>query len=313
MPVQDLESFFEYLENYVSTENKILIVGDFNIPSFHDQSNDSVATLLNQFLALTNLAQLNKVLNDNGRILDLVLSNITDVAVMLHDSPPVKPDKHHPPLLIDILLRTPSTRNFPLCGINRKFNFKLCNFHELYSALFATDWEFLYKIDDTNDACLQFYNKIRVLLERYIPRTSSRKRYYPVWFSSDLKVLIRKKEKALKEYKKERHSQHKKTFDELRALIKHRKMLDFSTYLENVQSSIKNNPKELWSFVRKKKNTTRLPSNMTFKNRKLDNAQQIVNCFAEYFSDNFIINEKIDQNIGLSENNCYVDLYLISE
>ena len=166
MPVQDLESFFEYLENYVSTENKILIVGDFNIPSFHDQSNDSVATLLNQFLALTNLAQLNKVLNDNGRILDLVLSNITDVAVMLHDSPPVKPDKHHPPLLIDILLRTPSTRNFPLCGINRKFNFKLCNFHELYSALFATDWEFLYKIDDTNDACLQFYNKIRVLLER---------------------------------------------------------------------------------------------------------------------------------------------------
>ena len=54
-------------------------------------------------------------------------------------------------------------------------------------------------------------------------------------------------------------------------------------YLFEIQESITVNSNRFWTFIRKKKGSTRIPGLMNFNNQKLTTPEGIVNAFGEYF------------------------------
>ena len=109
------------------------------------------------------------------------------------------------------------------------------------------------------------------IFEQHVPKFGTRKKSFPPWFSGELKALIRCKERAFKSIK--RYGESRQVYNDLRARIKHQKTVDFNADMENVQTSIVTNPKELWSYIPRKKNTTRRPGKMNFNGMILDEAQ----------------------------------------
>ena len=85
------------------------------------------------------------------------------------------------------------------------------------------------------------------IFEQHVPKFGMRKKSSPPWFSGELKALIRCKERVFKNIK--RYGGSRQVYNDLRARIKRQKNVDFNAYMENVESSIVINPKELWSLV----------------------------------------------------------------
>jgi len=88
----------------------ILILGDFNIPSFETELSqrgkedlEPEAEALYDFLEVNNLISHNAVKNTNGKTLDLVLSDVLSTKVERILSLVSKEDLHHPSL--DVILQ----------------------------------------------------------------------------------------------------------------------------------------------------------------------------------------------------------------
>nr|CAH7748761.1 unnamed protein product [Callosobruchus chinensis] len=98
----DLEYFLDQLLllNFLSNDH-VIVVGDFNIPSFVVDETEPKLNILKNFMEVSDLEQYNNVRNTNDRLLDLILSNI-NCHVQRDSSPPlVKEDRHHPSLTLE--------------------------------------------------------------------------------------------------------------------------------------------------------------------------------------------------------------------
>ncbi|XP_063924610.1 uncharacterized protein LOC135138559 [Zophobas morio] len=58
-------------------------------------------------------------------------------------------------------------------------------------------------------------------------------------------------------------------------------------YLNQIEESMKNNPKDFWKYVHLQKGTTRIPGRLVYEDKQFEDPQEIVNAFAERFSDVF--------------------------
>jgi hypothetical protein len=154
-------SFTEQLQNFLckleaiitqNPEDIYLTVGDFNmsnIPWIYDSHDHSYSTggvsgydeqILIDDLHTHNLKQYNGILNNYGRILDLVLSN-TGVSVSECHDPLVPPDPHHKPLLIDVTL------NNIIClprAIRTKKLFNRCDYNKINADITSIDWSTIF-------------------------------------------------------------------------------------------------------------------------------------------------------------------------
>lgn len=125
---------YEVLENYINNVERIvdkqsytILIGDFNIPAIHWTSKDSdpnifipdkystAGSLLQDFMAMTNLSQRNGICNSYREILDLVFSNCNNVKTEHSTFFACPTDKYHPPLVIkyessskSVLLQSPT-------------------------------------------------------------------------------------------------------------------------------------------------------------------------------------------------------------
>ena len=72
----------------------------------------------------------------------------------------------------------------------------------LYDLLLNADWSDLYTIQEVNEACAYFYSILYGILDVCVPRSSIHKRTYPVWFTSEIIKIIKRKHKILKKLKK---------------------------------------------------------------------------------------------------------------
>lgn len=98
-------------------EQKMLIIGDFNIPEYaFPELGEKSSTVkeLNQLINLFNFESHNPIKNHMDRILDLCLSNLSKFNAsrkkyfsieVEKDQGLVEPDKNHPPLAINILMK----------------------------------------------------------------------------------------------------------------------------------------------------------------------------------------------------------------
>ncbi|GJQ70185.1 hypothetical protein Trydic_g22645 [Trypoxylus dichotomus] len=107
--LDDYETFIDALGIFL-LDKQCILFGDFNAPGFNmpdlDDRRTSSILLLMETL---NLRQLNDITSLNGKLLDLVLTNLDVAFAVAHDLAPfVGEDLHHPALDILISLDLPS-------------------------------------------------------------------------------------------------------------------------------------------------------------------------------------------------------------
>ena len=86
--VDDLVAFIECFECYSMELSNIFLIGDFNVPSFLNNTSDTKASTVRNMASLLNLRQFNTIRNFDGHILDLVFST-SNVCSIIRDMDPL--------------------------------------------------------------------------------------------------------------------------------------------------------------------------------------------------------------------------------
>ena len=291
------------LEHFLDGANRVLeksvfslIMGDFNlgsiewtgsvgsplIPSLN--KNSMYEHMLLDFIALNNLNQYNCILNDRGRILDLVLSNISVNDLGLCVSPLTNVDTYHPPLEFQLL-----------CGKGQdilrnnhepRYKFHKANYCNIVQELKEILWcEKLSQCSDVNAMVELFYDILNKIIVKHVPKSKSAGHKYPAWYSTELIRVLREKNKY-----RIRYSKFKNPLDNISyRLLKDRALKltrsDYKNYITSIESSITSNPKLFWSYLKQKRNgKSTYPSTMHYGDSTARNGTEVCDLFASCFS-----------------------------
>lgn len=197
-PVQKhmLKDFLDNANRILESHNNTLILGDFNLSSVSWPSNTNtvplsdlrpgpLGTMLLDFVALNNLGQYNTVLNNQERILDLVLS--TEAIERVRESRYVLSniDPYHPPLEFELSCGKPTHLLPKVCS--GKVNFHKADYAKISSELNSvlSDREFLVlaNVDDMVDL---LYRKIKEAIAKHAPlsKTTNRELSFLVYYKT---------------------------------------------------------------------------------------------------------------------------------
>jgi hypothetical protein len=243
--------------------------------------------MFNDFTQFLNFKQINNVRNFNDKLLDLVFTDMKHCNLSRESVPIVTEDAHHPSITVSFIVRKVPFTNFSDFNVCTSFyNFRKANFPLMYSLLAQLDWSYLYGNTDTDNACRAFYNGLDQVFSMSVPKSRYRGTLsFPKWYSSELKLCLKRKYKLMKKLKNNQAS--KDEFSHLRRKVKQLINRDYKAYTSNTIESFKYNYKHLWTFVRDKKNQSRIPGSMTFNHLIYTKPNEIVDNFAKYFESVF--------------------------
>lgn len=288
-PAVSPEDYDLYLEalTFDLLGKKLIICGDFNCPEFASvtRDNDRKYIALLSFMNILNLKQYNSVRNQNNRLLDLVFSNINcSVEILRHSDPLVNEDGHHPALDINFeICATSETNKFP-SNSNQRYNFRRANFPTLYNDLTTIDWSYLENYTDVNEAISAFYDAIYDVVKRSVPILKSPKRTYPPWYNSEIINCIKLKDYYLRKWHQHKINSHLEDFRRLRKQVKTLTNRAYLEYQITIENSIVNDPKLFWQFINSKRKSSRIPGCLAADGHVIENPVDIVEAFAEQFS-----------------------------
>nr|CAI5826565.1 unnamed protein product [Callosobruchus analis] len=296
IPPDSSNSLYEKLFESICFVNLLnvdgtIILGDFNIPSYTTFLQQNIpstqSSLLINFLITVNLNQYNSILNSDNRLLNLVSSdipcNVSKSHAML-----VEEDIRHPSLNICTYFDFNHKNNF---YDNRagSLNFRNANLPLLYEQLLLTDWSHLDTVNNPDEACSLFYSTLNPIINMCVPRYKppKNKHTFPPWFNGNIIKNIRKKEQALKAYNKCGREEFLDEFRRLRSQIKGDIQSAFRNFTRSMESNIKSNPKNFWSYVNMKKGCSRIPGAMTYAGNEVSTPKDILDSFADFFEKTF--------------------------
>lgn len=312
--LSDYEVHFDKISEIVVTANPkdtFILTGDYNLGDTVTWLFDSHAKVykainakggitsgLLDMLSFCNLKQLNVIRNNNGRTLDLIISNSDPQKVCISRSlrPLVPVDNHHPAIEV-------STDLSPLKFLNEKrppkTNYFKANFVQLNDELSKVDWFSELNELDIDGAVNRFYGILEPFIES-IPKTRISVRDYPVYYTHELISLIVKKDNARLSYKNEkssvRKSELKVKYSELRTKVKKEIKKCFTNYVSDCEEKIKTNTKCFFSFTKSLKKTNSLPSSMKLESEVSNDRASICNLFAKFFQS--VYNDPDEEQYG---------------
>lgn len=182
--------------------SKIILLGDYNLPGVqwsvvknnivpYSLKYTNLETNVLANFSYLNLQQFNTIKNRKNSILDLILSNSTDISVSCETDTLLPIDyMYHPALLITFPI---SENCIPLQYNESIYDFSLCNFNVIKSQIASIDWQTVFKDLCINSAVSSFYSIIFVIIDKNCTKKQVYISKYPVWFSSILRDLIFKK------------------------------------------------------------------------------------------------------------------------
>lgn len=285
---EHVKAYFEQISEIANTRepySRFILIGDFNLASidWFDQMpiryEGRIAVEFINTLNSTNLSQKNGIKNKFGRTLDLALSNI-DISIK-RGNPMVAEDDYHPALIFDMDcndIKFLKSKRAP------KLNFFKADYININNELRSIDWYDLLNTNDINRAVDIFYVKLFEIIRKYTPITSHKSDEYPKWFSKKLIDLIRDKNYYRKKMKKRNGEYFATLFREKRREIKIEKKKCLKGYISSIEPMIVSNPKSFFAYTKSQKQSNKLPSALSYKNKMAENMNQAVDLFAEYFS-----------------------------
>lgn len=293
-PLETYEKYFTNLQSiFLSNPDSVFCAaGDYNLPdiswSFINNSpcgisdiSSSSASLLSNNMSLMNIQQYNYLTNDNNRSLDLIFSSICcDLSAPCHVLS--SPDRHHPPL--EFRLNLKKVRNIPI-NDTKKYNFPKANFVAICKALSEVDWQTELVTLLPSQAVDRFYDILYNIVDKHVPLKKKRSHRYPVWFSRPLISSLKRKHKVWSKWKTYNCLSHYNEFSFLRARCKRLLAGCFRDYLNNVQKSLKDNPKAFFQYTSNlKSNDSGYPNTMSYGDDSSKDPLVICNMFSSFFS-----------------------------
>lgn len=285
----DYESFIDALALRL-IDKKLVICGDFNCPMFNsaNNSNDRKYLLLKNFMNTLGLSQFNNAVNSSNRLLDLVFSNLScPVFVTRSDISLVSEDIYHPTLNIQLELdipRLPDPINFP-SNSNLRYNFRKANFPALYGELSYVDWSFIESCTNVNLAISFFYTTMFSIIDKHVPKYTTRSCKFPVWYTPQVVQLLKLKEFYHKKWKTTQLQIYKDEFSRVRTLAKVEANKAYDLYRTRIEHTISSDPKAFWKFISQKAGRSRIPGCMKLDDKELTDAHEIVETFARNFAE----------------------------
>lgn len=310
--------YFDTLDLYADIfASNILIVGDFNIEKITNSNflradtNDKRLSVLKNNLSLFNLESFNNVCNSHSKTLDLVLSNYRNVIVEKDLDPLIKEDLYHPALAIAFTCEQNTVNDAN--NTEKMYNFKHANFELLYRKIRNTNWSFIDNEHDVNSAVEKFYNVIYKIFDISVPLVKQNQNSYPVWFTNEIKCLIKRKNYHLKQIRRKcgDTTYHQKMFSEVRKTLKKLLKKEHGTYIKNIELNVSSNSKFFWNYIKSKKKTELQSCLITDENKVLNDSTSIADSFASYFSS--VFDHKHPLNINVLVDNGSDKLFSISD
>jgi exonuclease III len=291
----------------INNLTKILIIGDFNYSKITwDPARDNKLPLhCREFLQVINsygLKQLNKhpsrAANDN--IVDLVLTNFPDKISKIYANLFHYSSDHF--LLHFDLYTTIEKIASPSRTV---FNFKRANFNQLKTDITNSDLTDKVRHETLIDNKLTAWTTtLKNLINKHIPKITLKKEHSAPWIDLDVVKLIRKKDSALRQAKKNDTPHAWTKFHRLRNRLKNLISHKHKTYLLDICEHIGTAPKRFWSFIKANSKSRGLPSFLYNTNReKIDNFKEMANIFNNFFQSIFSNNT----NLPLPNINTYED------
>lgn len=270
----------------------VLFVGDFNIPNFLSlERNDPKVIVMDGFMATLNLSQLNTVLNVNGKLLDLIFSNVPfRISVEREGTPLVREDTYHPALSVTLfVLDPPARKRFP-SNANVRYNFRRANYMMLYHELFLADWSDLTGTTDINSCLDLFYSKLYTIMNGCIPTycCSGQRGTYPVWFTGEIKQNLRQKKYYHRRWKTTGRLCFYQQFSRLRNLTKIQIDTAYKSFIRQAEQNVRRDPRQLWQYIRLREGISRIPPTMHDGANFFEEPNDVVNEFARIFSSTYL-------------------------
>ena len=289
----------QILENFLKTQEKILIIGDFNIPGVN-WNNRSInvenyyikqkGLKLLELAAILRCSQHNTSYDkdDETKVLDLVLTNIGECELDTNIDSLVKQDIYHPPFVFTIK-DSPSVESVIMLQ-KPIYKFSCCNFLLLYNELNRMFSEFDMESNKL-DVIQEFYNILYQGIDCTTPKITEimSKRTGPPWVTKVLRRLINRKRKCYNSFKKTGKLKWLLEFKQLRRDITKLYRCEEQKYLTTLEKSIYTNSHYFWSQINnnKKKEKISLVENGSVITNNTDIANSFKHLFAgKYMCDN---------------------------
>lgn len=257
-----LKEYADFLvENIDVSSNKLLLVGDFNVPKFdwvlgisnhyssHVRKKSSIIHFLSSEL---NVEQRNNVrISDDDNLLDLVFTNFSD-ELNVSDSftSLVRCDHQHPGLFVS--LRLPDSVFNDHFTPYSKRNYSKGDYLGLYN--FINDYKFT-ESQDVDVIVSDLSHALSLGMDMFIPTKIIRPSRFPPWFSTKLINLLRKKENLHKRLKRSNSDFLRLRFKTIRKQCKDILKRDERCYKQRVETDLVLDPKFFWRFVKTKYKT----------------------------------------------------------
>ena len=290
--LSERENLFVYIESLQCLyQRKIVLVGDVNIRHLNEyyvnKFRDQQIDIFFNFMEFFDCQQFNKIMNKNKHILDVVVSNMV-CKVCESEFSFVEVDKHHPPLMLEIDIKTSKIKGLIGYNNSHNYNFRKADFGAMYQLFQSTSWNDLEDFKNVNEAVKYFYKKLFTIFDTCVPKRKYSSKVYPVYFTKNIINSIKNKEKLRMRVKKTNNIEMQNQLRELRANIKKDIKTAHKNYLNKIQQDITHDSRSFWRYVNDKRSVIGVPNIMHFNGEQYSDGKSISNAFAAYFGSVFV-------------------------
>lgn len=268
-----------------------VLCGDYNLPliSWSNDANGLCYTSpsFSQYLcvpesfSLHGFFQYNIFPNSHGSLLDLIFTNSKSISVSLALDSAVPPDAYHPPLSLSLstslpTLSSPSPHSF--------FDFSKADYPRIIDFFNSFNWERSFHSHNADESMSIFLDALHSSILSFVPKVSISRSNFPTWYTPELKNLVHLKNQAHAQYKSSLSLTDYRSFSLLRANFKFKSRECYRSYISRIESSLSSNPRYFWSFIRKSRSSSTIPSNLVYDNFSCSTPVNAANLFSKFFS-----------------------------
>ncbi|XP_026331678.1 uncharacterized protein LOC113239029 [Hyposmocoma kahamanoa] len=294
--LQAMSGFLDRVSHVLMQIENVIICGDFNLSSIGwEPDGDGLQFLpvihsgtigytFVDFMFSSGLSQMNGVRNSDGKILDLVLTNVSGITVAQSPDLLSRLDPLHPSL--DIFTSFSSV-DFVPSGLSECYNFGKANYENIHRLLNGIDWQEKFnQCDNVDDMTSALYAELHTTIDAHVPKKKvNESRSDPPWYTKNLKKILAEKKKLRKRHAKYNNPRDRLEYKIMRGRCHNLNKLCLAQYKSHIETKIQKQPKDFWRYVSEKRgNGTSIPSVMHLDSASADSGPSITQLFANHFS-----------------------------
>ena len=283
----DVDDKLYELISDISCSNDCVIFGDFNLPvkCWGDSLNSHTGNNLYNCLLESALEQHVHQPTRETHILDIILSTNENLISNVNVGP-VFSSSDHRIITFNVKIEADNVKTS-----NEKIpDYRRADFNKLRTLLNRTNWTDVTSACDINDSWDKFTRILNTAVQSCVPFRHRRtlKESKPKWWNHQIKINLNSKKRAHRKYILSQNQNDKNEYERLRRESK-KLIRQSKRNLEiHIANNCKSNPKEFYSYVRKKKVITgNIGPLVDINGRQSENDTEMANTLNNYFASVF--------------------------